>query len=41
MAKKRNPRWEEMDKSNVDLSMLIQHFEVHNQGEGKPPRTVG
>jgi hypothetical protein len=41
MAKRRNFRWEEMDKSNVDLSVLIQHFEVHNCTEGKSPRTVG
>ena len=40
MAKRRNPRWEEMDKSQVDLSVLMQHFEVHNRTEGKSPRTV-
>lgn len=41
MLKKRNLRWEEMDKSNVDLSVLTQHFDVHNLTEGKSPRTVG
>ena len=41
MAKKRNTKWEEMDKSNVDLSLLTLHFEVHNRTEGKSPRTVG
>lgn len=30
-----------MDKSNIDLSVLIQHYEVHNRTEGKSPRTVG
>jgi phosphoglycerol transferase MdoB-like AlkP superfamily enzyme len=29
-----------MDKSRVELSVLIQHFEVHNRTEGKSPRTV-
>lgn len=29
-----------MDKSNIDLSVLIQHFEVHNKTEGKSVRTV-
>jgi len=38
---KRNLRWEEMDKSKIDLSVLMQHFEVNNRTEGKSPRTVG
>ncbi|MFQ5874075.1 MAG: hypothetical protein ACE5JL_09770 [Dehalococcoidia bacterium] len=33
-------RREEMDKPDIDLSILIQHFEVHNRSEGKSPRTV-
>ncbi|MCH8988223.1 MAG: hypothetical protein IIA92_05385 [Chloroflexi bacterium] len=41
MASNRNLRWEEIDKSKTDLSVLIQHFEVHNKTEGKSPRTVG
>ena len=41
MATNRNLRWEEIDKSKTDLSVLIQHFEVHNKTEGKSPRTVG
>ena len=41
MATKRNLRWEEMYKSRSDLSVLMQHFEVHNRTEGKSPRTVG
>jgi len=30
-----------MDKSNIDLSVLMQHFEGNNRTEGKSPRTVG
>ncbi|NQW22494.1 MAG: tyrosine-type recombinase/integrase [SAR202 cluster bacterium] len=41
MATKRNLRWEEMEKSKIDLSVLMQHFEVNNRTEGKSPRTVG
>ena len=33
-------RWENMDKSNTDLSVLTRHFEVHNRTEGKSSRTV-
>jgi len=40
MTRKRNLRWEEMDKSKTDLSVLMQHFEVNNRTEGKSPRTV-
>ena len=41
MASNRNTRWEDVDKSNTDLSVLMQHIEVHNKTEGKSPRTVG
>ena len=41
MVNKRNRRWETMDKSNLDLLVLIRHFEIHNQTEGKSARTVG
>ena len=41
MASNRNLRWEEMDKSKTDLSVLKQHYEVHNRTEGKSPKTVG
>jgi site-specific recombinase XerD len=40
MAKRQNRRWESMDKSNTDLSVLMRHFEVHNKTEGKSERTV-
>ena len=29
-----------MYRSNIDLSVLIGHYEVHNRTEGKSPRTV-
>ncbi|MCH8802276.1 MAG: site-specific integrase [Chloroflexi bacterium] len=41
MAEKKNLRWEEMDKSSTDLSVLKQHFEVHNRTEGKSPGNLG
>ena len=41
MAGNRNLRWEDIDKSNTELSVLMQHIEVHNKTEGKSPRTVG
>jgi len=41
VVKRRNLRWETMDKSNFDLSVLMRHFEVHNRTEGKSARTVG
>jgi site-specific recombinase XerD len=40
MKGKRNLRWEDMDKGDIDLRQLIQHFEVFNRSEGKSPRTV-
>jgi len=39
--KKRASRWEQLDKSSIDLTILIQHFDMHNRTEGKSPRTVG
>ena len=40
MVRRRNTRWEDMDRSNIDLLVLIRHYEVHNRTEGKSPRTV-
>ena len=40
MGKRRNTRWEDMDRSNLELSVLIQHYEAHNRTGGKSPRTV-
>ena len=40
MGKRRNTRREDMDRSNIELSVLIQHYEAHNRTEGKSPQTV-
>jgi site-specific recombinase XerD len=40
MRLKRSARWESMNKSNTDLTVLISFFETHNRTEGKSPRTV-
>ena len=40
MRGKRNIRWEDVDKGDIELRQLIQHFEVFNRSEGKSPRTV-
>jgi len=41
VLKKRNTRWETMDKSKLDLLVIKKHFEIHNRTEGKSARTVG
>ena len=38
--KRRNIRWEEVDKSNIPLDRLIRHYESFNRTEGKSPRTI-
>ena len=38
--KRRNLRWEEVEKSNIQLDWLIRHYESFNRSEGKPPRTI-
>lgn len=38
--KRRNQRWEELDKQSIPLEQLIRHYEVYNRSEGKSPRTV-
>jgi len=40
MGKRRNTRREDMDRSNIELSVLVQHSEVHIRIEGESPRTV-
>lgn len=37
---RRNTQWGKMDKSEIDLSVLTKHFEIHNRTEGKSLRTV-
>ncbi|HEX77618.1 MAG TPA: tyrosine-type recombinase/integrase [Dehalococcoidia bacterium] len=36
----RNPRWEELEKDSIELSVLARHFELYNRTEGKSPKTV-
>ena len=40
MKERRNLRWEEMDKGEMELNQLIQHFEIFNRSEGKSPKTI-
>lgn len=40
MSRKRNARWQDMDKGNIELAQLIKHFESFNRSERKSPRTV-
>lgn len=40
MKTRKNLRWEQMQKGNIELERLIQHFEVFNRSEGKSPKTV-
>jgi integrase/recombinase XerC/integrase/recombinase XerD len=40
MKERRNLRWEEMDKRQMGLDQLIQHFEIFNRSEGKSPKTI-
>lgn len=40
MASRRNYRWQDVNKSDLNLETLAQHFEVFNRSENKSPRTV-
>lgn len=40
MKSRRNLRWHEMKKSDIELFKLIQLYETYNRSEGKSPRTV-
>jgi len=40
MKGRKNSRWEDMDKGNLELEQLIRHFEVYNRSEGRSPYTV-
>jgi len=40
MKVRKNSRWQEMDKSSMELSRLIQFYETFNRSEGKSYRTV-
>lgn len=41
MVRVKNVRWPQLDKSDVPLEKLAQHFEAYNRSEGKSPRTIG
>ena len=36
----KNRRWQELEKDNIPLKKLAQHFEAFNRSEGKSPATV-
>ena len=40
MGPKKNLRWDEMDKSGMELEQLGQYFEVYNKSEGKSAKTI-
>jgi len=40
MKTRRNLRWQEMNKSNIELSHLMECYKTFNQSEGKSPRTI-
>ncbi len=40
VARTRNRKWQELEKSGTSLDRLARHFEAHNRSEGKSPRTV-
>lgn len=35
-----NRSWQELEKDNIPLDKLAQHFEAYNRSEGKSPRTI-
>jgi len=39
-SRKRNLRWEHIDKSDTLLLSLVHQFELHNRIEGKSPKTI-
>jgi len=40
VVRARNRRWQELEKGDIPLEKLTQHFEAFNRSEGKSPRTV-
>jgi site-specific recombinase XerD len=40
VSRAKNTRWQELDKGNIPLERLAQHFEAFNRSEGKSLRTV-
>jgi hypothetical protein len=40
MDRRQNRRWNVVGKSNLDPSVVMKYFEIHNLPEDKSPRTV-
>jgi len=40
VVRAKNRRWQELEKDNIPLERLAQHFEAYNRSEGKSPATV-
>jgi site-specific recombinase XerD len=40
VVRAKNRRWQELEKGNIPLEKLAQHFEAYNRSEGKSARTV-
>ena len=40
MKTRRNLQWNEMEKSHIELSRLMECYKTFNQSEGKSPRTI-
>ena len=38
VARVRDRRWQDLEKDDIPLARLAQHFEVYNRSEGKSPR---
>ncbi|MCL0091814.1 tyrosine-type recombinase/integrase [Dehalococcoidales bacterium] len=40
VTRKKNWRWEEVEKDSIELKALAKHYELYNKTEGKSPKTV-
>ena len=40
VVKAENKRWYEVDKDNIPLEKLAQHYEAFNRSEGKSQKTI-
>jgi len=40
VTQSKNWRWEEVEKNDIELTDLAQHFELYNRTEGKSPSTI-
>ena len=40
VVRAKNARWQKLEKDNIPLERLTQHFEAYNRSEGKSPATV-